>query len=91
MREQYIERNQKSEVSFVRFKIEDFKAAVKVTDEDVAKLFEERKSTLKTPEKRKVKFVAFTLPDAQKALAGPERARDDAKARREGARLRRRA
>jgi peptidyl-prolyl cis-trans isomerase D len=75
VREQYVERNQKSEASFIRFKLEDFKAGVKVTDEDVAKLFEARKGTLKTPEKRKVKFVAFTLAGEQKPLAGPERAR----------------
>ena len=75
VREQYVERNQKTEVSFFRLKLEDFKAAVQVTDEDVAKLFEERKSTLKTPEKRKVKFVAFTLAAEQKPLNGPERAR----------------
>lgn len=75
IREQYIERNQKSEASFVRFKLEDFKAGVKVTDEDVAKLFEEKKTTLKTPEKRKVKFVAFTLAAEQKPLTGPDRAR----------------
>jgi peptidyl-prolyl cis-trans isomerase D len=75
VREQYIERNQKTEASFVRFKLEDFKAEVKVTDEDVAKLFEERKSNLKTPEKRKVKFVAFTLENEGKPLVGPERVR----------------
>ncbi|HEV7406567.1 MAG TPA: peptidyl-prolyl cis-trans isomerase [Chthoniobacteraceae bacterium] len=75
IREQYVERNQKSEVSFVRFKLEDFKADVKVTDEDVAKLFEEKKGSLKTPEKRKVKFATFTLQAEQKPLVGPERAR----------------
>jgi peptidyl-prolyl cis-trans isomerase D len=74
VREQYVEHNQKTEASFVRFKLEDFKAGVKVTDEDVAKLFEERKGTLKTPEKRKVKFVGFTLAAEQKPLQGPERA-----------------
>jgi hypothetical protein len=75
VRQQYVERNQKTEASFFRLKLDDFKAAVQVTDEDVAKLFEERKGTLKTPEKRKVKFVAFTLAAEAKPLNGPERAR----------------
>jgi hypothetical protein len=45
----------------------------------VAKLFEEKKGTLKTPEKRKVKFLAFTLAPEQKSLTGPERARETQK------------
>lgn len=77
VREYYTESHGKLEASVVRLKLEDFKAAVQVTDEDVKKLFEERKATLKTPEKRKVKFAAFTLPKPEKPtdkpLAGKER------------------
>jgi peptidyl-prolyl cis-trans isomerase D len=66
-------RNQKTELSVIRLKLEDFKKEVKVSDEDLQKRFEERKDTLQHPEKRKVKFVAFTLPPAEPPLAGKER------------------
>ena len=69
-------RNQKTEASVIRLKLEDFKKDVKVSDEDLQKRFEEQKAVLKHPEKRKVKFVAFTLPPPapdKPALAGKER------------------
>ena len=74
VREQYVQMNQKTEASLIRLKLEDFKAAVQVSDEDVAKAFEERKEALKTPEKRKVKVAAFTHAGEVKPLTGPERA-----------------
>jgi hypothetical protein len=74
VREAYIERYQKSQVSVVRFKFDEFKAAAEAKDEDVKKLFEDRKATLKAPEKRKVKFIAFTLEKQEKPLMGRERA-----------------
>lgn len=66
--------HQKSEVSFVRFKTEDFSKAVQISDADVKKLFEERKAGLNSEELRKVKLVAFTLEKQEKPLAGKERA-----------------
>ena len=69
----YAQRNQKTDASVIRLKLEDFKKDVKVSDEDVQKRFEEKKATLQHPEKRKVKFVSFALADAQKALMGRER------------------
>ena len=69
-------RHQKTEASVIRLKLEDFKKDVKVSDEDLQKRFEEQKAVLQHPEKRKVKFVAFTLPPAapdKPALAGKER------------------
>lgn len=74
VREQYIDENQKSDISLFRLKLDDFKAAVQVIDEDVTKLYQERQSTLKTPEKRKVKYVGFTLAGESKPLAPKERA-----------------
>ena len=68
----YEERFQKTDVSVVRLKLDDFKAAVNLTDDDLKKAFEERKATLNAPEKRKVKFAAFQL-DEKKPLAGAER------------------
>ncbi len=57
--ELYVENFQKTEASFVRFKYDDFKAAIQISDDDAKKLFESKKDTLKTPEKRKVKVAAF--------------------------------
>ncbi len=74
IRSSFQERSQKVEVSVVRFKFDEFKNAVQASDDDVKKLFEERKATLTTPEKRKVKFVAFSLAKQTKPLAGKERA-----------------
>ncbi len=74
VREQYVQRYQQTELSLVRLNLEDFKAAVQVSDDDVAKLFEARKESLKTPEKRKVKLVTFPI-GGDKPLSGPERAR----------------
>jgi peptidyl-prolyl cis-trans isomerase D len=65
---------QKTQASVVRFKLADFLATAQVPDEDVKKLFEEKKGTLKTDETRKVRFVAFVLPKTDKPLAGKDRA-----------------
>ena len=61
------------EISVVRFNLADFSAAIQVTDENLKKAFDQRKDTLKSDEKRKIKYVNFALPDAEKALKGKER------------------
>jgi hypothetical protein len=63
----------KLHLAVVRFREEDFQKDVKVTDEDAAKYFEAHKAELKTDEKRKVEFVAFSLNDAEKKLTGKEK------------------
>lgn len=73
IRAMYERRNQKTDLSVIRLKLDDFKKDVKVTDEDVQKRFEEQKASLQHPEKRKVKVVAFTLPPATPPLAGKDR------------------
>jgi peptidyl-prolyl cis-trans isomerase D len=73
IRESYTRVAQKTEASVVRFKLDDFLAATQVPEEDVKKLYEERKGSLKTDELRKVKYVAFTLPTTDKPLEGKER------------------
>ena len=73
IRAMYERRNQKTEVSVIRLKLEDFKKEVKVTDEDVQKRFEEKKAALNHPEKRKVKAVAFMLPKTEKPLERKDR------------------
>ena len=69
----YEQQHQKTDLSVVRLKLEDFKKEVKVSDEDVQKRFEEKKASLQHPEKRKVKVVAFTLPPATPPLANKDR------------------
>ena len=69
----YERRNQKTDASVIRLKLEDFKKEVKVTDEDVQKRFEEKKAALNFPEKRKVKVAAFVLPKTEKPLERTER------------------
>lgn len=73
VRAMYERRNQKTESSVIRLKLEDFKKDVKVTDEDVQKRFEERKAALLHEETRKVKFVAFTVAKSDKPLVGKDR------------------
>jgi peptidyl-prolyl cis-trans isomerase D len=73
VREAYVRDHQKTVASVVRLKLADFTAGVTVSDDDVKKAYEERKASYNTEEKRKVKYIALTLPDAEKPLAGKER------------------
>ncbi len=73
VREAYVRDYQKTVASVVRLKLADFSAAATVAEEEVKKAFEERKASFNAPEKRKVKYVALTLPAAEKPLAGKER------------------
>ena len=73
VREAYVRDYQKTVASVVRLKLADFSASATVTDEEVKKAFEERKASFNAPEKRKVKYLALTLPEAEKPLAGKER------------------
>jgi peptidyl-prolyl cis-trans isomerase D len=75
IREAFTNLNQKTEAAVVRFKLDDFLAATQVPEEDVKKLYEERKASLKTDELRKVRYVAFVLPTTDKPLEGEARAK----------------
>jgi peptidyl-prolyl cis-trans isomerase D len=66
VRDSFERLHRKTELSVVRFKFDDFKNAVKLTEDDLKKAFEEQKATLKSDELRKVKFVAFVLPPVEK-------------------------
>ena len=67
---------QKTEASVVRLRLDDFLAAATAPDEDVQKLYEERKDQLKSEEKRKVQVAAFVLPTTDKPLEGKARAEE---------------
>ena len=72
-REFYEQAYGKLHVAVVRFREDDFKKDVNIGDEDITKYYEAQKAQLKTDEKRKVEFVAFTLNEEEKKLAGKER------------------
>ncbi len=61
------------EVAVVRLKDEDFEKDIKITDEDISKYYEGHKEQLKSEEKRKVEFVAFTLSEPERKLTGKDR------------------
>ncbi len=59
---EYVRRQLTTEASYVVLKSDDFRAAQKVTEEEIKKRYEDKKDLLKSPEKRKVRFAAFTIP-----------------------------
>ena len=73
VREAYDQHYQKTEAAVVRLKLGDFLATATAPDEDVTKLFEARKTQLKSDELRTVRFAAFTLPPTDKPLEGKPR------------------
>ncbi|MGB8166308.1 MAG: SurA N-terminal domain-containing protein [Chthoniobacteraceae bacterium] len=73
LRSMFEQGHRKLETQVVRFDFAEFLKAQQPTDDDVKKAFDERKSTLKTEELRKVKYVAFRIPNEEKPLVGKER------------------
>jgi parvulin-like peptidyl-prolyl isomerase len=63
----------KLHVAVVRFREDDFKKDLNISDADIGKYFEAHKAELKTDEKRTVEFVAFAFGEAEKKLTGKER------------------
>ena len=63
-----------TEASYVVLNAADFRAAQKVTEDEIKKRYEDKKDLLKSPEMRKVRFAAFVLPPTPQAKPG-----DDAK------------
>ena len=59
---EYLRTRLMTEASYVVLKSADFRAEQKVTEDEIAKRYEAKKEFLKSPEKRKVRFAAFTLP-----------------------------
>ena len=80
IREAFTRINQRTEASVVRFKLDDFLAATQVPEEDLKKLYEERKGSLKTDEMRKVKllWLRSCRDDVDKPLEGKKRPRGQA-------------
>lgn len=53
----------------IPFALEDYKKQAQVTDEDVAKYYEENKDNFKTAPKRAIAYVYFPQPDVEKLNA----------------------
>ena len=68
----YVQQHQKMHISVIRFDRAGFKAAIKPTDEEIAKVYQEREKTFTAPEKRTVSFVNIDLSATAKALSGKE-------------------
>ncbi|MEO6786113.1 MAG: peptidyl-prolyl cis-trans isomerase, partial [Chthoniobacteraceae bacterium] len=64
VKDEYIRERLTTEASYVVLKAEDFRAAQKVTEDEIKQRYEAKKDFLKSPEMRKVHFAAFTLPPA---------------------------
>jgi hypothetical protein len=62
IKDEFIRERLTTEASYVALKAEDFRAAQKVTEDEIKQRYEAKKDFLKSPEKRKVRFAAFTLP-----------------------------
>jgi peptidyl-prolyl cis-trans isomerase D len=73
VRATFEQRHRKLECSVIRFDFAEFLKAQNPTDEEVKKAYDERKTTLKTDELRKVKYVSFTIPPSDKPLVGKPR------------------
>jgi hypothetical protein len=75
IKDMFIRSRLTTEASYVVLKAADFRAAQKATEDELRKRYEAKKEFLKSPEKRRVRFAAFTLKTPEK----PKPA-DDAKA-----------
>lgn len=69
----YTHAYQKIDVSLIRFNLSDFASAVKISDDDVKKAYNEHPDNYKSEEQRSIKYVSFMLSDAEKKLTGPDR------------------
>ena len=62
IKSEFIRERLTTEASYVVFKAADFRAAQKVTEDEIKQHYETKKDLLKSPEMRKVRFAAFALP-----------------------------
>ena len=76
VRAAYDQYYRKTESSVIRLKLDDFLATATAPDDDVKKLYEDRKTQLNSEELRKVKVAAFILPTTDKPLEPKARAEE---------------
>ncbi len=75
VRDQALEKRLVTEASYVAVKKLDFYKTQTATDDEIKKSYEEKKELLKTPEERKVRYAAFTLPPSPDGKPLEEKAR----------------
>lgn len=68
-----IDRLAPADVEVIRFSAVEAAKDVSVSDEELAKAFEEKKAELQSPEKRSVRYVAFVLGPQEKELKDKDR------------------
>jgi hypothetical protein len=68
--------NERIKASVVRFALSDFVAGIEVTEEDLKKAFKERSGKYMSDERRKIRYVKFSLNAEQAKLEGSERIRE---------------
>jgi len=71
-RTNYVQEHQKMHLSVIRFDLGSFKDSVQPTEDEIKKVYEERKASLNTGEKRAISYVQLDLSTEQKALKGKE-------------------
>ena len=76
VRAAYDQYYRKTESSVIRLKLDAFLATATAPEDDVKKLYEDRKAQLNSDEMRKVKVAAFILPTTDKPLEGKARAEE---------------
>ncbi len=69
----YASEHQTLKVATLAFALEDYKKAAKVSDEEIAKYYEENKETYQTAEKRALQYVYFENPKEQENVPLEER------------------
>jgi hypothetical protein len=69
----YVSEHQTLKIATIAFKLDDFKKSAKVTDEEIAKSYEENKEIHKTAEKRALRYVFFENPKEQENVPLEER------------------
>lgn len=73
----YASRNQTIKIQTIDFKLDDFKKAAQVKDDEIKKYYDENKETYKTAEKRAVSYVLFENPkDEVKPEVKPDPKKD---------------
>ena len=71
-RAQYVQSYQKIHATVARLNLDDFKAQVTPTDEEISKVFKNNEKGYTAPEKRAVSYVQIDLSEADKALKGKD-------------------
>lgn len=84
-RREYERRFRKADVAFVQWDLGAAKAEVQPSEDDIARVYEARKTQFQNPEKRRVSYVEFALSDEADDLQGEmlARARQDLAAKAE--------